>query len=307
MKVAIFGGTGFVGRYLVDALLRAGHEVSLLIRAGSEIAHRQRAESVWRMTTGDIAQPASVAATMADCDAAVYCIGILREQPRLGVTFEKLQYEGVVNTVEAARKYGVRRMLLMSANGVRNLGTPYQETKWRADKHALQSGLPVTVFRPSVMFGDPLGAMEIATQLWQDIVRLPLPAPSFLTSGADGLRPVQMSPVHVADVADAFVAALQNDETIGQVYELGGSETLSWAEMIRRVARATGRNKNLIPMPIPLMMPVAALLDWIPQFPVTRAQLKMLAEDNVAGFEALANLISRTPRSFSSDELYYLT
>ena len=116
MKVAVIGGTGFVGRYIVDALIDAGHAVSLLARPGSE-EKLQRADAV-HVTRGAVESATAIAATLEGCDAVIYCIGILRESPRKGVTFEALQYEGVVRTVEAAINAGVQRFLLMSANGV---------------------------------------------------------------------------------------------------------------------------------------------------------------------------------------------
>lgn len=115
-----------------------------------------------------------------------------------------------------------------------------------------------------------------------------------------------MSPVHVADVAAAFVHALDEPKTIGQTYELGGPDALSWTEMLRRVAAATQKNKWVVPMPISLMYLAATLLDWLPFFPVTRDQLTMLAEGNVAESAALESLIARVPESFTPENLSYL-
>jgi NADH dehydrogenase len=115
-----------------------------------------------------------------------------------------------------------------------------------------------------------------------------------------------MSPVHIQDVAAAFIAALENDETIGQILSLGGPEELTWQEMIRRIAAAAGKSKVILPMPIGLMRVGAALLDWLPAFPVTRDQLTMLQEGNVADPDALQWLIGREPRSFSAENLEYL-
>ena len=116
MRVALIGGTGFVGGYLTDALVAAGHEPALLVREGSEskVRHRDRVAT----TTGDISSPAALSGVINGCDAVIYNVGILREFPRKGITFESAQYEGVVRTVDAAIDSGVRRLLLMSANGV---------------------------------------------------------------------------------------------------------------------------------------------------------------------------------------------
>lgn len=304
MKVAIIGGTGFVGGYLTDALLEAGHSPSLLVRAGSESKLRENGRV--QTTSGDIASPEALRSLLNGCSAVIYNVGILREFPRRGITFEESQYQGLVRTVEAARVTGVKRLLLMSANGVKKPGTPYQETKRRAEEFALQSGLDVTVLRPSVIFGDPRGTMEFATQLFQEMVRPPIPAVSFFTGRDPEKGAVIMSPVHIDDVASAFVAALENEGTIGQTYCLGGPEVLSWKEMIRRIAKATGKKKWILPMPTWVMRVGATLFDWLPFFPVTRGQLTMLEEGNVADPETLRALIGRDPKGFTIEALGYL-
>jgi NADH dehydrogenase len=194
----------------------------------------------------------------------------------------------------------------MSANGVKQPGTPYQETKYRAEQHALQSGLDVTVLRPSVIFGDPEGKMEFASQLFNDMVRPPIPAVGFFSGLNPAKGAIVMSPVHIGDVASAFVAALENNATIGKTYSLGGPEVLSWQEMLRRIAAATGRKKWILPMPTWIMRAAATLLDWLPFFPVTRGQLTMLEEGNIADPEILKQLIGRDPQGFTPDALSYL-
>ena len=304
MRVAIIGGTGFVGGYLTDALLAAGHKPALLVREDSQSKVRQRDRV--DVTIGDIESPEALRNLLEGCDAVIYNVGILREFPRQGITFEATQYDGVVRTVAAAKACGVKRLLLMSANGVKRPGTAYQETKRRAEEHAMQSGLDVTVLRPSVIFGDPRGTMEFATQLNNDMVRPPLPAVGFF-SGRDRQRgAVVMSPVHIKDVSSAFVAALEDDSTIGQTIALGGPEALTWQDLVTRIAAATGKRKLIVPMPIALMRIAATLLDWLPFFPVTRDQLTMLEEGNVADADALRNLIGREPLAFNSDTLAYL-
>jgi uncharacterized protein YbjT (DUF2867 family) len=304
MRVAIIGGTGFVGGYLSNALLDSGHSVSLLVRQGSE-GKLSRAKKV-QIVNGSLSDNESILRVLTGCDAAIYNVGILREFPSKGVTFEAMQHDGLVSTVDAALAVGVRRLLLMSANGVKRPGTAYQETKRRAEIYALKSGLDVTVFRPSIIFGDPHEKMEFATQLYNDMVRPPFPAVNFFSAYGSKDGSIVMSPVHINDVTSAFIAALQNDECFGKTYALGGPEVLTWKEMIVRVAAATGRHKWFLPMPTALMRIGAALLDRLAFFPVTRDQLTMLEEGNVADVAVLRSLINREPTPFSIDNLQYL-
>ena len=296
MRVAIIGGTGFVGGYLIDALLRAGHDVVTLVRPGSDdkLQRRDEVDTVH----GDLADSESLAKVVTGADAVIYNVGLLREFPGRGITFEATQFQGVVDTVAAASDAGTRRLLLMSAIGVKDPGTKYQATKFRAERHALDSDLDVTVLRPSVIFGDPRGTMEFATQLYHDMVRPPVPAIEF--------PGVQMSPVYCEDVADAFVAALGDDTTIGKTIELAGPEILTWRNILERIAEAVDRSKIILPMPLTLMRISATLFDWLPVFPVTRDQLTMLAEGNTGSAAALESLIGRDARPLDAKSLAYL-
>lgn len=305
MRVAVIGGTGFVGNYLIDALSAAGHDLSVLVRPGSE--SKLPESSIWRRVSGEIRDSTAVEAVIEGCNAVVYCIGILKEIPKEGVTFEALQYQGVVRAVDAAQQAGARRFLLMSANGVKVPGTAYQETKKRAEDYLLASQLDGTVFRPSVIFGDPRGQMEIATQLLRDVIALPFPAAGFINSDAATQGQIMMSPVHVEDVALAFVQALADDATIGMTYELGGPDEISWIEMIAKVAAATGRKKWIVKMPVRVMKFSAMLFDWLPFFPVTRDQLVMLEEGNTADPAVIESLLGRPPRAFDAEHLQYLS
>lgn len=294
--VAIIGGTGFVGSYIVDALLEKGHEVHVLVRSGSE--GKVRRVSDVQTVAGDLASADALADVLNGCDAAIYNVGLLREFPRRGISFEQAQYQGLVDTVAAAKQAGVSRLLLMSAIGVKDPGTKYQQTKYRAEQHALASGLDVTVLRPSVIFGDPRGTMEFATQLYRDMIRPPFPAASFAG--------VQMSPVHIEDVTAAFVAALTDETTIGKTIELAGPETLSWDDMLRQVAAAAGKKKALLPVPLWVMRIGATLFDWLPFYPVTRDQLTMLQEGNTGTADALESLTGRRAKAFTAESLHYL-
>jgi NADH dehydrogenase len=304
MQVALFGGTGFVGGYLVDALIRAGHAPSLLVRGNS--ASKLRDAGNCRLTDGDISSKQAIEATLSGCDALIYNIGILKESRKHGITFEALQYRGAKRVIDAAKRLNVSRVLLMSANGVKSPGTPYQDTKYRAEELVRKSGLQYTVFQPSVIFGDSHGLPEISGQLYNDLVKPPIPAVGFHTGWNPNGNGVVLSPVHVTDVADAFVAALGNDAAIGKTYVLGGPEVLTWAQMIRRIATTVGHHKWILPMPISIMKFGAILFDWLPFFPATRDQLTMLAEGNAAHPADLETLIGRPPLAFVPENLAYL-
>ncbi len=302
MRVAIIGGTGFIGRHLVEALLERQCRPVVLARPGSEGKVRRSVEIV----SGDVGAIGDLIKLLSNCDAAIYNIGILREDRARGVTFEALQYDGVLRALDAARACRVPRFLLMSALGAKRDGTPYQDTKYRAERAAMLSQLDVTVFRPSVVFGNPAGASEFATQLRDDMVTARSPAIGFFNAFGPHRGQVLLSPVHVRDVADAFVSALFNTGTIGKTLSLAGPETLSWRTIVQRLCEVASRSRWILPIPLQAMMVPALLFGRFSWFPVTADQLRMLAEGSVATPAELEALIEREPRTFANDNLAYL-
>ncbi|MFD2111817.1 SDR family oxidoreductase [Thiorhodococcus fuscus] len=305
MKVAVIGGTGFVGFYVTRQLLAEGHIPRLLVRPGSET--KVENPSACEIVQGDVEDVSTLEKCLAGADAVIYLIGILREFPARGITFEALQYQGVVNTIAAAKAVGVERFLLMTANGIRADGTPYQRTKYQAEVALKGSGLRWSIFRPSVIFGDPQGRMEFCSQLKKDIIDSPLPAPLFY----EGLLPLkagafELAPVSVSDVAKAFVLALSEPRTESQTYSLCGPQRLSWKAILGVIAAASGKTKVMVPAPAMAIQAAASLLDRYAWFPISRDQLQMLLEGNVCSENDSFARLGLTPTHFGVDQLDYL-
>ncbi|MGD2020119.1 MAG: NAD(P)H-binding protein [Thiohalocapsa sp.] len=304
MKIGIIGGTGFVGSYLLEALARDGHALRLLMRPGSE--HKLPDLPALEAVPGDVADEAAIRACFEGCDAAVYLIGILREQPAHGITFDAMQRRGAERAIAAAEAAGAKRFLLMSANGIDAAATPYQTTKLAAEEALKASGLDWTIFRPSVIFGPPRGRMEFCTQLKRELIDSPMPAPLFY----EGLLPTdagafELGPVHVEDVATAFAKSLAAPETIGQTLTLCGPDAWSWKQILSGIAAASGKKKLMLPAPVMFIGPVASVLGRFDWFPVTRDQLTMLLAGNTCVEDGFASL-GITPRPFDPDSLAYL-
>jgi NADH dehydrogenase len=203
--------------------------------------------------------------------------------------------------MDAAKAAGVKRFLQMSANGVRSTGTPYQQTKFQAEEYLRGSGLDWTIFRPSVIFGEPHGRMNFVTELATPM-RF---APFFPLFGEGGFL---MQPIHVQDVAQAFTRALAEPATIGETYCLGGPEPLPYRLVARVIATALGRpNLPLVPVALPVVQWGVAMGEWLPGFPVTMDQLSMLLEGNACDDRRWQALLGITPRAFTPEALAYLT
>ncbi|HJN68582.1 MAG: NAD(P)H-binding protein [Candidatus Marinimicrobia bacterium] len=304
MKVALFGGTGFVGNYIVDELLNASHEPHVLVRPQNASKLLQTKKCT--VYSGDIESEAVITEMIDNVDAVIYNIGLIREFPKQGITFEKLHYEGIRRTVKLAESAQVKRYILMSANGVKMTGTPYQTTKYLAEELLKNSTLDWTIFRPFLIFGDPRGTIEFCTQLKKDMLSLPFPAPLFF----NGLNPMNagsfaFSPVHVSDVAKCFVNALENKTTIGKTYEVGGTRTVSWKGLIKTITLAYGKNKWSIPAPVMPIKLLAMFFGRFSWFPVTADQLTMLMEGNTSSSKVLEEF-EIEPIQFDKDSLHYL-
>ena len=305
MKVAMFGSTGFVGSYIVKKLISDAFIPKVLTRKGSESKTTSGCEVIY----GNIQDKNAVLDTIEGTDAVIYNIGIIRQFPQKGLTFKELHFHGVRRCIEIAQSIGVKRFILMSANGVKLDGTEYQRTKWQADEALKQSGLNWTIFRPSLIFGDPVGhgRTEFCTQIRDDMLSIPLPAPLFyegvLPSNAGSFS---MSPIHVENVAEFFVKALNRKDCEGNIYNLGGPETLTWKTMIHHITLASKKHSWGIPVPVFAIKMVAAIFDQFEWFPVTCDQLTMLMEGNTVD-KHYFDEFSITPRKFIKDNLGYLS
>ncbi len=305
MKVAVIGATGFVGYHITQQLVTAGHVPRLLVRPGSE--DKVARADICEIVHGEVDDQKALETCLTGAEAVIYLIGILREEPSKGVTFEALQHQGVLATIAAAKTTGVERFLLMSANGVHADGTAYQRTKYAAEMALKASALRWSIFRPSVIFGDPHGRMEFCSQLKRDIIDSPMPAPLFY----DGVLPhnagsFELAPVSVSDVANAFVLALSEPRTESQTYSLCGPQRLSWKDILRTIAAASGKKKLMVPAPAMAIKATAALFDRFAWFPISRDQIKMLMEGNVCSENDSFARLGLTPTSFGIDQLDYL-
>ena len=268
MRIFIAGGTGFVGAHLVEALREKGHELRLLVH-GRSPGSPEGIDQV----EGDVARLESFEQAVNGCDAVINLVGIIREFPSRGVTFDRLHVQATANMLAAARTAGIRRYLQMSALGTRpDAVSRYHQSKFRAEELVRSSALDATILRPSLIYG-PRDAFinMLAGQL-----RL---APVMPVIGSGTYR---LQPIHAGDVARCFTLALELPETVGQCYELCGNNRLSYVELLDAIASAMGKSAPFKPhLPLGLMRMIIPVLQRIPQFPITMDQLQMLLEENI--------------------------
>ena len=289
-RVLLAGGTGFVGEALRAAVRAAGYTVRLLVRS-SAAARRYQAQG-YETELGDVQDPQSLYIAMEDVDAVINLVALIVESG--DATFERVNFQGTVNLVNAARQASVDRMLQMSALGAGNRPEfRYHYTKWRAETYVQDHIANWTIVRPSIVFGPSAeGHFQFVTQL-ADLVRN---APLIPVPGKGDAR---FQPIHVDDVAGVFSAALGDEGTRGKVLEIAGPEILTYREMLAAVADELAVRKPMVNVPIPLIRMGAWVMDLLPLLepPVTNEQLKMLQIDNTTAHNAAPELLGRPLRS----------
>jgi uncharacterized protein YbjT (DUF2867 family) len=291
--ILLTGGTGYVGSHLLARLRQRGEPVRVLVRDPEQYGHLVTGNV--GIARGDVTDPDSLVEPMQGIDTVIHLVAIIRERPG-GVTFDRINYGGTVNVVDAAKAAGVKRFVHQSALGARpDPRLPYFNTKFRAEQYVQASGLSYTILRPSIIFGE---GDEFVNKL-ADLVRKPLfvlPAPIVPVIG-DGTTP--FSPVWVGDYAEAVAGVLDRPEVDGKMYDIGGPRVVSYERMMDEIMEVVGIKRAKLHIPASLMrVPVLMMDKLLPNPPVTIEQLKMLALDNSTGNNATEQLADRPLTDF---------
>lgn len=312
--VAVTGATGFVGRHVTQALIDAGHSVRVLVRDPAKArAMLPREGVVW--VQGDVNDARVAAELVVGARAVVNCIGIRREFPP-EVTFERAHVRAVRSIVDAATRAGVSRIVHISALGTRpDAATAYHRTKFEAETILRKSGLRWTILRPSLIHGHDSEIMKM-TKDWvlgraapwfvlPYFVRVEPPAPGVFPP-KPRIESAKIQPVHIDDVAGAVVASLHNEESVGEIYPLGGPETIDWPTFLTSVRDAlplTEPNKRPAPLPGVMgyaMAKAAELIGMGAALPFGTSEPLMAIEDSTCSTEKARAQLGFRPRAFLS-------
>ena len=253
-RVLVLGGSGFIGRHFVAQLVRAELRVTVPAR------HRERAKYLILLPTVDVVQadilaPGVLERLMRNQDAVVNLVGILHGD------FERMHVQLPRAIVAACRATGVKRLLHISALGADVNGpSAYQRTKGEGERVVLDArDLHVSVFRPSVIFGPEDRFLNRFAAMARFLPVLAVPCPH-----------ARFQPVYVGDVALAMMSALDDTESYGRVYELGGPREYALQQLVELVCAMTGRHRLVIGLPPRLSYAQAWLLEHLPGRLMTR-------------------------------------
>lgn len=268
MRIAITGGTGFVGRHLGRALAASGHEVILIARGLDR--RDPTAFEIPKATffPADLSSAEELARAFSACGAVAHCAGINRE---IGSqTYQRIHVQGTRNVIEAARRAGVGKITLLSFLRARpNCGSGYHESKWAAEEMVRKSGLDYTIFKAGVIYGR---GDHMLAHLSHALYTFPLFA-------LVGMKDMPVRPLAVEDLVRAIVAALIEGRLSRETLAIMGPEELPLGEAVRRVGRVVGKQPLYFRMPVAFHYVLGYFLERLMKIPlVSLAQVRILSE-----------------------------
>lgn len=292
--VTIFGGSGFLGRYVTQRFARAGYRIRVAVRRPND-AHFVRPYGVVGQVEpiqANIRDEASTRRAIEGASVVVNCVAIGFEDTQSRVV--EVQEEGAERIARIASETGVAQLVHVSAIGAdADSDSYYSSTKGTGEAAVLKHFPSASILRPSIMFGNEDKFYNRFANMARFMPILPL-------VGAE----TKFQPAYVDDVAAAVVAAVENNKT--GVFELGGPEVQTFREMMADMLRITRRRRLILNLPLPIAKIMASVLDfihfisfgWLPNVMITRDQIKNLSVDNVvaASAQGFADL-GITPRA----------
>jgi uncharacterized protein YbjT (DUF2867 family) len=268
MKIAITGGTGFVGRNIARALTGEGHEVVLLARGIDETDTTIRQFPNAHFVASGLDDVEELAGIFSGCDAVAHCAGINRE---IGVqTYRRVHIKGTRNVVAAAKKSGVRKIALISFLRARpDCGSAYHESKWAAEEIVRNSGLDFTVFKCGVIYGKGDHMLDHLSHAFHTF-----PVFAFV-----GFKDKPIRPNAIEDLARLATTALTGNALSGKTIAVMGPEELTLRDAVRRVARVVGKRPLMFPLPLWFHYMLGWFVEKIMVVPlVSVAQVRILSE-----------------------------
>ncbi|MFN0129651.1 MAG: NAD(P)H-binding protein [Verrucomicrobiales bacterium] len=268
MRIAITGGTGFVGRNLARQLLADGNEVVIISRGVDQRDRSVQGEpgvTVARVGTHD---ENKLAEAFAGCQGVAHCAGINREVG--SQTYQRVHVQGTRNVVNAAKRAGVAKVALVSFIRARpNCGSGYHESKFAAEEIVRGCGLDYTVLKAGVIYGKGDHMLDHLSHAFH----------TFPVFGLVGFKDAPVRPTAVEDLAHVLKASLVDGRLSRETVCVVGPEEITLPEAVRRVARVAGKTPWMMRMPLWFHYPLAWAVERLMTVPmVSIAQIKMLSE-----------------------------
>jgi NADH dehydrogenase len=277
--VTVFGGSGFLGRYVVRALCKRDYRIRIAVRRPELAGHLQPAGKVGQIhaVQANLRHPASVETAMRGSSVAINLVGVLTEGG--AQTFDAVQAKGAETVAKAAQAAAARMVHISAIGADEKSPSRYARAKADGEKAVLSAVPSATIMRPSVVFGPE----DQFTNRFAALARM---SPMLPLIGGGATR---MQPVYVGDVATAVADAVDGKAKLGATYELGGPEVLTMREIVETIMKITGRDRALVSLPFGLAKLQALFLQFAPgPLKLTPDQVVLLRSDNVVSDAAKA-------------------
>lgn len=290
MLVTVFGGGGFVGRYVSQELLAKGFRVRVAERNPGDALRVKPLGGLGQtqLVHADVRDAASVARAIAGADAVINLVAVLRGDR------DGINRKGAANVASAAAAANVKALVHISAIGAdAESASAYGRSKGEGEKAVRDAFPAATILRPSLIFGRE----DQFTNRFANLIRM-MPVVPVMAGRT------KFQPVYVVDVARAITAAVADATAHGAVYELGGPQVMSMAQINEWLASAIGHERTMLPVPAPVACAMATLTGWLPGAPINADEWKMLQHDNIvaSGAKGLTALgVSPTPLAAVAD------
>ncbi|MFY8084865.1 MAG: complex I NDUFA9 subunit family protein [Rubrivivax sp.] len=272
-QIAVLGGTGFVGHAVCEQLVeRSGGAGGRIVVPTRRRRHGLALQSLptVQLVQANVHDDRDLARVLAGCDAVVHLVAILHGSE---ADFQRVHVQLPRRVAAACKAAGVRRVVHVSALGAApDAPSRYLRSKAAGEQVWRESGLDVTVLRPSVIFGARDRFLNLFAQLQ-------VLAPFVPLGGAQA----RFQPVWVEDVAQAVVRCLDRPATIGQVFECAGPQQFTLADLVRLAGRLSGHPRPILPLPGGLARLQALVMEWLPGEPLmSRDNVDSMKVPNVA-------------------------
>ena len=277
-RVTVFGGSGFVGRYVVGALADRGYMVLNACRRPELAGHLQPLGVLGQIQSiqANVRVPWSVERAVRNADAVVNLVGILAESGKQ--RFQTVQAEGAATIAREAAKVGASLVHVSAIGADARSPANYARTKAKAEESVMEAVPGAVVMRPSIVFGPE-------DDFFNRFAAMARIAPALPLIGGGHTR---FQPVYVGDVGEAVARAVAGEARPGATYELGGPRVMTFRECLEEMLEATHRSKPFVTLPFPIASLMGSVMKHLPGSPLTDDQVALLSRDNVVSRDAVA-------------------
>ncbi|GAA5096683.1 complex I NDUFA9 subunit family protein [Bartonella acomydis] len=279
--ITVFGGTGFVGRHVVETLTKRGHRVRIAVRCPQKAYYMLQVGEVGQtqMLKTDIKHRASVERALFGADGAVFLPGSLTQTNQSN--FQNTQIDGAQNVSELAAQAGIPLLYMSTLVANKDASSLYAHVKFMSEQIVQNTHPQAIIMRPSVIFGPEDCFFNTLANLSCFLPIMPL----------FGGGQSKLQPVYVGDIAEFVVRALEGKIVFGKSYDLGGPQIITFQNTLEHILKIIHRKKIILSMPLSVGLLMGVFLGAIGRLPllptlVTKHQIRFLQVDNIVSQEA---------------------